>query len=230
MKKILMSFMAPVLALLPQAARADEACKVGKQVFVFVPTGEIAYIGETEKNLTESRSVDPYLKIPDIDGESQRATGYLKIGDIKGESSGQAASPYIKMDGVPGESKRATPGVKYDKMQQGGSETRASGGYLKIPDIDGESQRSKVYPKVEMGSPQAMDKATPTLMEYAVAGTKFLKWEPGMLKRGAKSPPLIETTSGDYFLKLDGIDGESVSQRWIDKSSPILALKSTCEE
>lgn len=163
MKKFILSLMAPVLSFVP-AAQADEGCKVGKQVFTFLPTGETAYIGETEKNMAERKDPSGYLKIPDIRVEKRSGDHFPK------DHGGGKVSDYIEAN----------------------------------------------YPGVA---------------RYASSGTKFLKWEPGMLKsNGAKQPPVIETKSGMAYIKLGDIKGESISTRWIDKNPPVYALKSTCKD
>lgn len=216
MKKIFLSIIAPVLSLVPGLAHADdETCQVGRQVFEFVPTGETLAFKDL-RDEPEQMSSRGYLKIPDIDGESQAVDPYIKMGGIDGET--RAARGYLKIPDIDGESRAAT-------------------GYLKIGDIQGESQRGEVYPKVEgvraaeATPPTAMDKSTPKLMEAVANGTLFVEWHADMMADvNAVRPPLVETASGSAFIKIGDIKGESLSAKYIDKATPILMVKSSCDE
>ena len=125
----------------------------------------------------------------------------------------------------------------YLKIPDIDGESRAATGYRKIDDIAGESQRGEVYPKVEgvraaeTTLPTAMDKSTPKLIEAVTNGTHFVEWHPDMMAdmRGVR-PPLIETTAGAAFIKIGDIKGESLSAKYIDKSTPILMVKASCDE
>ena len=219
MKKFLLSMFTPVLALLPSLAHADdETCQVGRQVFEFVPTGETLAFRDL------SSAEDP--------PERMSSTGYLKLPDIAGES--EAADPYIKMDGLDGETRAARGYLKIGDID---GESRAATGYIKIGDIAGESQRGEVYPKVEgvraaeTVPSTALDKSTTKLVEAVANGTLFVEWHADMLADvNAVRPPLVEMASGSAFIKIGDIEGESLSAKYIDKSSPILAVKASCEE
>lgn len=163
MKKGLIAMLAPVVALLPQGVAAqDDSCKVGKQVFEFKPTGKSFHFGKPNRakmdgkqnrNLkwgknTERSAATGYMKIPDIEGESQRSQVYPKtdnVMDVQGARRIDKSSPLL--------AQYAAKGVRFIKwdqsmMKQGAMmkapviETASGAKFVKIGDIKGESLAS----------------------------------------------------------------------------------------
>ncbi|MFC6196855.1 hypothetical protein [Ponticaulis profundi] len=100
MKKLLLTLVSPVLALMPAAAHADEKCRLGKQVYEFKPTGKkisVKDLSSKEGNALASDD-NSFMKLPPpnynlkerlpkgTEFYTTKAGAFLKIPDIDGES------------------------------------------------------------------------------------------------------------------------------------------------